>query len=517
MRIQYLLLPLAVLLLAGNGCREVDLELPGPGRTVTLLEVPDVQAPAYRGTPITAIEAKGQYIGEVAWTPEHRQFFADTEYKAKIILIADYGRTFKGVKENSFIVPGGTASHEANSGTIAVTFPNTGATDDLPVSLTAIPGIQVPASGVVIETGPIDTAQYSGTISWTPGTSRFLGDTEYTAQILLLDKPGWTLMGMGGNGFTVPGAASTVTDSVDPGKITAVFPRTVKTVSAHYIYVDVNVGEVPPTAITETEQYTGTITWTPDDAVFAEKTVYTAEIQLTPKGDWTLTGVWKDCFQVNGATAANEADSGLITAVFPETPATITLSSISGIMAPIAGLEQTEIDGVTSQYDVSGSWIPSGKFFEVSTVYTAEITITPRAGWTLANVPENFFTVSGGTATNAANSNKVTAVYPATADTITGTITLLDIPNITVPVTGEYRNDLGYSTEQYWMTIEWSPYVNGIFEANTAYTAIIRIYPNYGWTVKGLPENAFRVAGAASVTYEVESNRVIAVFPETGD
>lgn len=520
MKFKHLLVPLAVLFLAGNGCQETDLEIPGNGKVVTRLEISNVQAPVYRGTPVTAFTTEGQYSGEVAWTPAHRQFFANTEYKAKIILIANHGWTFTGVKENSFIVPGGTAAHEADSGTITVTFPKTGETDDLPITLLTIPDVQIPESGVLITTSPIDTEQYSGTVSWTPDTKRFLGDTEYTAQILLLDKPGWTLMGMEENSFVVPGATTALTDTVDPGKITAVFPRTVKTVSMYKISsVNVTVGAVPPTTIAETEQYTGTISWTPDDAVFKERTVYSATIQLTPKDDWTLTGVWEDFFSVYGAATTNVANSGLITAVFPKTPSTITLSAIPDIPVPLAGMAQPHPTISTSQYYAEIYWIPYADFFEVSTEYTAKITITPKEGWTLANIPENFFTVEGGTATNAASSNKVTAVFPATAGTITGTITLLDIPNITIPDHEVQRPATHYSTEQYEIDISWYPYIPGgaLFKENTKYSAVITITPHYGWTIKGLPENAFRVAGATSTTYDVGSYYIHVYFPSTGE
>lgn len=81
-------------------------------------------------------------------------------------------------------------------------------------------------------------------------------------------------------------------------------------------------GETPVTEITETDEYTGEVTWEPADDVFAAETEYTATISLTPKEGFTLTGVTANFFTVDGATeTTNDEDSGAITAVFPATEA----------------------------------------------------------------------------------------------------------------------------------------------------------------------------------------------------
>lgn len=76
------------------------------------------------------------------------------------------------------------------------------------------------------------------------------------------------------------------------------------------------VGATPVTTITETDQYTGTVSWSPSDATFGYK-VYTATITLTAKSGYTLTGVSEDFFTVTGTTDTNPADSGVVTAIFP--------------------------------------------------------------------------------------------------------------------------------------------------------------------------------------------------------
>jgi hypothetical protein len=180
-------------------------------------------------------------------------------------------------------------------------------------------------------------------------------------------------------------------------------------------------GETPVTAITETAQYTGTVTWIPADDTFGYSTVYTATITLTAKEGYTFTGVAANFFTVAGAnTVTNPANSGVVTAVFPETgeePDTIiTIAAISGVTAPVAG--ETPVTAITETDEYTGtvSWDPADATFGYSTVYTATITLTAKTGYTFTGVAANFFTVAGATATNDADSGVVTAVFPATEE-----------------------------------------------------------------------------------------------------
>jgi hypothetical protein len=100
---------------------------------------------------------------------------------------------------------------------------------DAVVTLTAISGVTAPVTGGTPVTS-VDSAQYSGTVTWAPvpagvgGT--FVADTVYTATITLTAKAGYTLKGVVANSFTVAGA-NPVTNPVDSGVVTAVFPATV--------------------------------------------------------------------------------------------------------------------------------------------------------------------------------------------------------------------------------------------------------------------------------------------------
>lgn len=83
-------------------------------------------------------------------------------------------------------------------------------------------------------------------------------------------------------------------------------------------------GEKRVTAIDNT-QFTGTISWSPDDSTFQASTTYTATITLTPKPGYKLAGVAANSFTVAGATSdSNSASSGVVTAVFPTTASEAT-------------------------------------------------------------------------------------------------------------------------------------------------------------------------------------------------
>jgi len=82
-------------------------------------------------------------------------------------------------------------------------------------------------------------------------------------------------------------------------------------------------GETPVTAIS-TAQYSGTVSWSPQETTFKIGTVYTATITLTADDNYTMQGIELDFFTIEGATSVsclvNNANTVFVTAVFPETP-----------------------------------------------------------------------------------------------------------------------------------------------------------------------------------------------------
>ena len=96
---------------------------------------------------------------------------------------------------------------------------------DAKINIAAISGVTAPVNGETPVTTISPNAQYTGTVSWSPADSTYAASTVYTATITLTPKSGYTLTGVAKNFFTVAGA-TTVTNSVNSGVITAVFPAT---------------------------------------------------------------------------------------------------------------------------------------------------------------------------------------------------------------------------------------------------------------------------------------------------
>jgi len=83
-------------------------------------------------------------------------------------------------------------------------------------------------------------------------------------------------------------------------------------------------GETPVNTIT-TDQYSGTVSWNPTvSSTFTIGTIYTATITLTANSNYTMQGIESNFFKIVGATSVscsvNNANTVVVTAVFPETP-----------------------------------------------------------------------------------------------------------------------------------------------------------------------------------------------------
>ena len=197
--------------------------------------------------------------------------------------------------------------------------------------------------------------------------------------------------------------------------------------------ISVPVAGAVPVRTIQTEQYSGTVTWSPDDNLFFAGEKYTATITLVPKAGYTLKGVAADFFTVTGATVRNTGGSGVVNAVFPRLPSepvvpkeptepteptdkatTISLTVISGVTPPQTGARPVTTITETEQFSGTISWIPIDNPFVEGREYTATITLVPKKGFTLEGVGDNYFTVQGATTSNAAGSGIIKAVFPLT-------------------------------------------------------------------------------------------------------
>jgi hypothetical protein len=257
---------------------------------------------------------------------------------------------------------------------------------------------------------------YTGTVSWSGSPSTFAAGTIYTATITLTPSSGYTLTGVSADFFTIDGATS-VSNSANSGVITAVFPAAPRTISASSISVPRPItGETPASAIVPGPGYTGTVSWSGSPTTFAAGTIYTATITITPSSGYTLTGVSANSFRVPGTSVSHLANSGVITAVFPATDATISVAAIAGVTAPVTGATPVTATTAGTGYTGTVSWSGSPSTFAAETIYTATIRLTEAIGYTFTGVSANFFAVAGATSvTHSANSGVITAIFPATS------------------------------------------------------------------------------------------------------
>jgi hypothetical protein len=189
------------------------------------------------------------------------------------------------------------------------------------INIAAIAGVTAPVIGATPVSTTTAGTGYTGTVSWASSagalSDNFAGGTIYTATITLTLTSGYTLTGVNANFFTVAGATS-VTHSANSGVITAVFPGVID-IGISGLNYPVADG-IPVTTVTPNAQYTGTVSWSGSPSTFAPTTIYTATITLTPKSGYTLAGVNANFFTIVAATSAsNDANSGVISAVFPAT------------------------------------------------------------------------------------------------------------------------------------------------------------------------------------------------------
>jgi len=304
------------------------------------------------------------------------------------------------------------------------------------IDIAVIKGVTAPVTGATPATTITPTAQYTGTVTWNENPSEFAASTHYTATITLTAKTGYTLKGVAANFFTVEGAAL-ASNNTNSGVITAVFLQTGGTADNPTV-IDIAAiqgvtvpatGGTPVTGIGENGQYSGTVTWSPTVTdTFAASIQYTATIRLTAKTGFTLQGVAANFFKVAGATTTNDADSGVITAVFPATvPIAITSVNIS-ITAPVKGVEPVttasgsdEVEHFTMD---AVSWLPNNNPFLGNTIYTASVTLTANNGYTFADLSST--TINGQSAAVSNNTGSAVTLsytFPATNEkTVTGIV-----------------------------------------------------------------------------------------------
>jgi hypothetical protein len=142
-----------------------------------------------------------------------------------------------------------------------------------------------------------------------------------------------------------------------------------------------------------------------------------------------------------------------------------------------------------------------------STTYTFTLTAINAAGSSLASA----ISTSVTTATPPPPPEPVAAAPSAPTDTV---ISVAAIAGVTAPVTGATPVSTTTAGTGYTGTVSWSG-TPTTFAGVTTYTATITLTPASGYTLTGVTENFFTVAGATTDTNPANSGVVTAVFPAT--
>jgi hypothetical protein len=391
--------------------------------------VTDLDLSGHISAPVTGATAmrspvpgkENQYMGSVAWevqdpdtekweTMTGAVFQAERIYRAVVTLYAGPGWVFD--PEAGVSYTGQTVSWSDEAGKtknvldgLLISFP---ATEKEPVTdLSLTDKVPQPVNGgtpVTYGSAP----QYGGTVAWSPDPSGglFGANTAYTATVTLTAASGYTLEGVGANGFTYTfsGAGGTIT--YDPATKTAVigFPQTtdvpVKPVTdltlTGKLSAPVNGGT--PATYFSTPQYTGSVAWDPalPKGLFGPGTAYTATVTLTAASGYTFAGVGANAFTHGGGTASNGAGSGVVTIGFPATAAmpVTDLDLTPYLPAPVVGEPAVgKLFPEPPQYTGTVTWTRkkgdgaeeahSGAF-KAGTIYKATIALTAASGYTFA-------------------------------------------------------------------------------------------------------------------------------------
>ena len=351
--------------------------------------ITQLTAPVKNEVPQTEIETD-EYTATVVWSPEVEDKFGyDTVYTATITITPKTNYTVKGIAENGYTVSGAeTVTNEADSATVTAVYSATGSYDTVDTNEFTKPLEIVGWTYGDTPNAPTAKAKY-GTIKYIYSTA---ADGEYS-EIVPTDA-----------GTYYVKATVEETD-----KYTGIESDAVEFVIGKKILTNDNITKIADQTYTG-EEIKPVIEVKDGDKILVLDTDYTVAYEKNIKAS-------------EEAKAKVEMISnnykGTLEKLFTILPKTINSAII--LTAPVKnGVPQTEME--TNEYTATVAWSPEvTDKFGYSTVYTATITITPKANYTVKGIAENGYTVSGAqTVTNEADSTTITAVYAATGSKSSG-------------------------------------------------------------------------------------------------
>ena len=351
--------------------------------------ITQLTAPVKNEVPQTEITTD-EYTATVVWSPEVTdKFVYNTVYTATITITPKTNYTVKGIAENGYTVSGAeTVTNEADSATVTAVYSATGSYDTVDTNEFTKPLEIVGWTYGDTPNAPTASVKY-GTLKYTYSTA---ADGEYN-DIVPTDA-----------GTYYVKATVEETD-----KYTGLESDAVEFVIGKKILTNDNITKIADQTYTG-EEIKPVIEVKDGDKILVLDTDYTVAYEKNIKAS-------------EEAKAKVEMISnnykGTLEKLFTILPKTINSAII--LTAPVKnGVPQTEIE--TDEYTATVAWSPEvTDKFGYSTVYTATITITPKANYTVKGIAENGYTVSGAqTVTNEADSATITAVYAATGSKSSG-------------------------------------------------------------------------------------------------
>jgi hypothetical protein len=184
---------------------------------------------------------------------------------------------------------------------------------------------------------------------------------------------------------------------------------------------------------------------------------------------------------------------------------------------PVSTLNEKQYTGTITWQTESGEPFEGADVtFEPATVYRASINLAAKTGCTFSGLPIDSFTHAGAqNVTWDVANGQIIILFKATAGADEASVVNLYNLNFTVPVYGGTPVP-GIDTEQYSGTITWTYAAGGAiettFDCDKEIKAAIALTAKDGFTLTGVPANAFIHAGAAAVTNTADGAAVNLTF-----
>ena len=360
------------------------------------------------------------------------------------------------------------------------------------ISVPAIAGVTAPVTGATPVSTTTAGTGYTGAVIWSGSPATFASATTYTATITLTPTTGYTLTGVTANFFTVAGATS-VTNSVDAGVITAVFYMVGATGpgGGQVFYVAATPFNCGPTLTASCtyleaapDEVDGIYIWASDIAEIPTGTAIGTAIGTGYKNTLAMIGLGDGNYAGQISRAYRSPNNNLSDWFLPSKDEIYQMCLVK--RGPYRGNCESSEDFSTWTWWSSTHAAP----------YSAYIQDIIDGGWTVSDGLEH--------------------IWPVRAFGAITAISVAAIAGLTAPVTGATPVSTTTAGTEYTGTVTWSGALTaGKFAAATAYTATITLTPTSGYTLTGVSANFFTVTGATSVTNSANAGVITAVFAAT--